>query len=229
MAESLGALYTELAEEACGNSRGGSEHPELLVKNAERALIESEERYALVTRATQDGIWDQNLATGRCHISSRFKEILGFREDELTNHSSSFFGRIHPDDFHKATHLVSRVKIDRTINTFETELRLERRDGSYCWVVSRGTVVRDEAGVPTRIVGAIHDITQRKDGENAVAFLASIVQSSDDSIIGTGLDGTILSWNAGSERFWGYTAEEAIGKHIGILFPPERIQGELYP
>ncbi len=51
------------------------------------------------------------------------------------------------------------------------------------------------------------------------AFLASIVESSDDSIIGTDLEGTILSWNGGAERMWGYTAEEAIGKHIKILFP----------
>ena len=54
------------------------------------------------------------------------------------------------------------------------------------------------------------------------AFLASIVQSSEDSIVGNGLDGIILSWNASSERFWGYAAEEVIGKHVKILLPPER-------
>ena len=51
------------------------------------------------------------------------------------------------------------------------------------------------------------------------AFLASIVESSDDSIIGTDLDGRILSWNQGAEKLFGYTAEEAIGKHITLLFP----------
>ena len=54
------------------------------------------------------------------------------------------------------------------------------------------------------------------------AFLASIVESSDDSIIGTDLDGVILSWNGGAERMWGYTAQEAVGKHIKILFPVAR-------
>jgi two-component system, sensor histidine kinase and response regulator len=57
--------------------------------------------------------------------------------------------------------------------------------------------------------------------EQTRAFLASIVESSDDSIIGTDLNGTILSWNAGSERLWGYRAAEVIGKHITLLFLPD--------
>ena len=58
--------------------------------------------------------------------------------------------------------------------------------------------------------------------EESQAFLASLVQSSDDSIVGTTLDGIIKSWNRGSVQLWGYSAEEAIGQHITILFPPER-------
>jgi len=63
--------------------------------------------------------------------------------------------------------------------------------------------------------------------EQTRAFLASIVESSDDSIVGTDLEGTILSWNGGAERLWGYSAAEAIGKHITILFPPDRQQDHL--
>ena len=60
--------------------------------------------------------------------------------------------------------------------------------------------------------------------EQIRAFLASIVESSDDSIIGTNLNGIILSWNRGAERLWGYTAEETIGRHITLLFPPDHQQ-----
>jgi len=56
--------------------------------------------------------------------------------------------------------------------------------------------------------------------EQTRALLASIVESSDDSIIGSNLEGTILSWNGGAERLWGYSAAEAIGRHISMLFPP---------
>ncbi len=58
------------------------------------------------------------------------------------------------------------------------------------------------------------------DDKQTRALLASIVESLDDSIIGTDLEGTILSWNHGAERLWGYSAEEALGRHITLLFPP---------
>ena len=62
---------------------------------------------------------------------------------------------------------------------------------------------------------------REKEVEEVQALLASIVESSADSIIGTTLDGSIISWNRGSEVLWGYTAEEAIGQHITMLFKPE--------
>ena len=65
------------------------------------------------------------------------------------------------------------------------------------------------------------DLEQQR-AEETRAFLASLVQSSDDSIVGTTLDGVIVSWNRGSERLWGYTAAEAIGRHITIVFLPDR-------
>jgi PAS domain S-box-containing protein len=75
-------------------------------------------------------------------------------------------------------------------------------------------------------VAFVTDITARKQAEEVQAQLAAIVDSSDDSIIGSTLDGTILTWNAGAERLYGYTAEEAIGRSVSMLIPPDRA-GEL--
>ena len=60
-----------------------------------------------------------------------------------------------------------------------------------------------------------------RDADQAIAHLAAIVASCDDAIISKTLDGIIVSWNAGAERLYQYTAEEVLGRHIGILMPPE--------
>ena len=99
---------------------------------AATALLESEERYALATEATLDGIFDWNLATGDSHLSPRLKEILGFRDHELPNDFSAFFGRIHPDDLNWLSQLVVRLNADRTLEKFDQEVRLRRQDGAYC-------------------------------------------------------------------------------------------------
>ena len=65
------------------------------------------------------------------------------------------------------------------------------------------------------------DVTQRKQNEEAIRRLAAIVESSEDAIIAKTLEGTILSWNNGAEKLYGYSAEEAIGKSIAILVPPD--------
>ncbi|RPI39931.1 MAG: PAS domain S-box protein [Methanoregulaceae archaeon] len=66
------------------------------------------------------------------------------------------------------------------------------------------------------------DITERNKAEEERSNLASIVQNSDDAIIGKSLDGTIMSWNTGAERMYGYSAEEATGRNISMLLPPGR-------
>jgi len=65
-------------------------------------------------------------------------------------------------------------------------------------------------------------VAEHKSAEQAVSFLASIVESTDDAVIGNTLDGTILSWNGGAERLYGYTSAEMIGRPIKVLFPPDR-------
>jgi diguanylate cyclase (GGDEF)-like protein/PAS domain S-box-containing protein len=77
----------------------------------------------------------------------------------------------------------------------------------------------------TDVVGAVGlavDITERKRAEESVAFLASISESSADAIVAKTLDGTILAWNSGAERMYGYSAVEAVGRNISMLVPTGR-------
>jgi PAS domain S-box-containing protein len=111
------------------------------------------------------------------------------------------------------------------IETYTLEKRYFRTDGSIVWVNLTVSLVRQGDGAPDYFISVIEDITERKQAEAEVARLAAIVESSDDSIIGTTLDGRITSWNSGAARIFGYTASEMIGQPITRLIPP-KLHGE---
>jgi PAS domain S-box-containing protein len=80
-------------------------------------------------------------------------------------------------------------------------------------------VARDENGRPARIVGVSSDITESRARSEAIARLASIVESCDDAVISTDLDFHIVSWNPGAEQMFGFTAKEVIGRNTEDVFP----------
>jgi PAS domain S-box-containing protein len=102
------------------------------------------------------------------------------------------------------------------------EIVIERPDGTRVTALAHANPLRDEEGDLSGAVNVLVDITERKAAEEARAFLAAIVSSSQDVIITKTLDGIITSWNDAAERLYGYTAEEVVGNPITLLLPPER-------
>lgn len=134
----------------------------------ERKLRESEERYALAVRAANDGIWDWNMKTNEIYYSARWKEMLGYREDELGCDPNEWFKLIHPEDRKQLqANLVSHLK--GLTPHFECEYRIRHSSGEYLWALSRGLAVRDANGIAYRMAGSQSDITARKLAEERLA------------------------------------------------------------
>ncbi len=121
----------------------------------------SEERYALVTRATDDGLWDWDVSAGVVYYSPRWKSMLGYGEDEIGGTPGEWLDRVHPD--HRADLSAAiAAQLGGSRSQLELEHRVRTRDGGYRWVLCRALTVLDEAGCPARLVGAFIDLADRK-------------------------------------------------------------------
>jgi len=110
---------------------------------------------------------------------------------------------------------------------------LIKRNGDECPVDDSAAPIRDDSGHVSGCVLIFRDVSEKRGLESRLAekliaarLLASIVESSEDAIISKTLDGTIQTWNVAAERLFGHKAEDAIGKHISLIIPPERIAEE---
>jgi diguanylate cyclase (GGDEF)-like protein/PAS domain S-box-containing protein len=133
-------------------------------RQIERALRESEERYALAMRGANDGIWDWNLRTNKIYFSPRWKGMLGYEEDQIEDDPAEWFDRIHPQDVEKVKLAIS-AHIRGLTAHFESEHRVQHKNGEYLWMLSRGLAVRDKDSSATRIAGSQTDISGRKTAE----------------------------------------------------------------
>lgn len=133
-------------------------------QEAERALRESEERYALAAKGANDGLWDWNLDENRIYYSPRWKEMLGFGEGEIGNSPDEWFRRIHRDDLDPFMEAL-QAHLDGQTATLRCEYRIRRKSGEILHMVARGIAVRSQDGHAYRMAGSQSDITDRRRAE----------------------------------------------------------------
>ncbi len=124
---------------------------------------------------------------------------------------------------------MTRREFDRALHDrtdYNVEFRINRPDGTSCWALARGRGVYSDRGETVGMVGVVQDVTERRQADELRGYLAAVVESSTDAVVGKTLDGIITTWNHGAERMFGYTAEEVIGKSVTLLIPPNHVDEE---
>ncbi len=192
-------------------------------------LKQSEERFDLAMRGSNDGLWDWDLITNELYFSPRWKEMLGYTEAELSNNLESWSSNVHPDDLPEAMQSVENFLSGKTPE-YHIEFRMRHKDGDYVDILSRGTLVRDEQGTPVRFVGTHVDMTEQKRAEKMALEseqkFRTIFDSTADAMML--LDETgFIDCNQATLKIFGYDSRaEFCSKHPADLSPPTQADGQ---
>jgi PAS domain S-box-containing protein len=177
--------------------------------------------------ATLKSIGDAVIATDAqsrvLFMNAVAQHLTGWKQEEARGRElKEVFQIINEDSRRKVESPVARVIREGSVVGLANHTLLIAKDGQEVPIDDSGAPIRDEHGEVAGVVLVFRDITERKQADAARLQLVAIVESSDDAIIGKTLDGVITSWNAGAERIYGYTAEEAVGHSVTMLAPSDR-------
>lgn len=194
-------------------------------QQAEEALQVSQARLAGILEVANDAIISVDEHQRITLFNHGAEQIFGYSASEVLGQPLNL---LTPTRFAAAHH--------QHVSNFGHSAGIARRMGERKEIFARrkdGTEFPVEASISKLDMGGeklftafMRDITERKQAQEALVKLAAIVESSDDAIISKSLDGMILSWNAGAQRIFGYSANEAIGQSMSILIPPDRSDKE---
>ncbi len=134
------------------------------LKAANKLHKEHKERMELALQGTNEGVWDWNILDNSVYFSPRWKEMIGYKDEELKNEVSNWTDRIHPDDLERTWADVYR-NIEEKTEYYENIHRLKHKDGHWVWILDRGKTHYDESGKAIRMTGTHVDITEEKESQ----------------------------------------------------------------
>ncbi|MEY4731823.1 MAG: hypothetical protein RL681_769, partial [Candidatus Parcubacteria bacterium] len=190
----------------------GTEEDITLLKMQEAKVQESEQRLKLALEGNRDGLWDWNIVTDQVYFSPRWKEMLGFGDDEIQGNVTEWEKRVHPDDLKRVQDILAAHLEGRT-DFYESEHRMLCKDGSFKWILDRGRVIeRDGAGKALRATGTHTDISERKAIQEALEALTKKFQlatrSAEIGVWEWDIASNALSWDDQMYALYGIKAQD---------------------
>jgi len=199
------------------------------IREQSKELLQLKERFELVSKATQDAVWDWDLHINKVWWNEGFKALFHFKTEEIEPGIESWNNRLHPEDKERVLTNIQQA-IDARQNQWSAEYRFLKGDGSYAYVFDRGYTLYDEEGSPYRMIGSISDITRQKQAQYALIESENnlrkiVLQAPVAMCILRGPSFTVEIANERMFELWGVESEQVMNKPIFIGLPQAREQG----
>ena len=191
-------------------------------KQAEAMLRESEEKFRCVFERSVVGM-TITQRSGEVQANQAFCDLLGYSQAELR--PLPWQAVTHPEDLKLNQRIVDAILSGKQDSTRFT-MRFTHKRGSVVWADVSTTLRRDEAGQPLHFMTTVIDITERMQAEAHIREQAALLDHANDAIYVTALDCTILYWNRGAERTYGWTSAEALNRKTTELISPDPLAAE---
>ena len=198
-------------------------------KNTEEALRKSEERFRLAMKATNDSIWDIDLKTGIVSWNDTYANLYG-RPSETSDSWQWWIENIHPED-RESTVAELRSAIAGNPSTWTCEYRFRRFGGEWAYIYDRAYIARDASGTPSRVIGAMQDLTEQKKSEAALRESEQRFRRVfEDGPLGIALvarDYRIIKVNSAFCQMLGYDEADLIGLSFVDFTHPDDVAADL--
>ena len=203
-------------------------------RRAQRADAGRREMLRVTLRSIGDAVVTTDVDSRVTYMNAVAESLTGWSQSHAAGQPlDTVFRVVNEETRRPIDNPVTRALREGAIVGLANHTVLIQKNGSECPIDDSAAPITDEHGHVSGCVLIFRDVTaarrMARDSANQLLtarLLASIIESSDDAIISKSLDGIIQSWNAAAQRLFGYTAEQAVGRHISLVIPPERIAEE---
>lgn len=187
-------------------------------QQVEQTRLASEEQYHALADAMPQIVWTARPDGDLDYYNQRWFDYTGTTFEETLGRGWEMM--LHPNDLQRSVD--NWTEAVRTGHAYEDEYRFKRAsDGVYRWHLARAVPVFAANGNILKWIGTCTDIEEKKREAQAFSARAAIVEAADDAIISENLEGTIVTWNGGARRLYGYSAEEVVGHSEAMLVPED--------
>ncbi len=184
--------------------------------------FDKKDHLASVVSDSDDAIFTKSLDGIVLTWNASARRIFGYTDEEMIGETIT---KIFPPELiADESMILEKIAQGERMEHFKT--RRKRKDGRMIDISVTFSPIYDQSGKVSAVSTIARDISEQMQAERLIAQYKALIDSSDDAIISKDTRGIILTWNASATRIFGYSQEEAVGQHISLLFPKERLHEE---